>query len=161
MRRFDHQRIAFRNRVGQRHVTQSERPQLERIKVIDHVELDFVAIASFFQLFVDQLGGERGGVERHAQFLREIRHRADMILMGVGQDHAQQIGPPLLDEFKVGKNQLGSGIFGRAEAHPQIDHQPLALATIEIDVHANLARSAERAEQQFVAGLHSASARLA
>jgi hypothetical protein len=41
-----------------------------------------------------------------------------------------------------------------AEGHAEIDHQPLAIAAIEIDVHADLARPAERTEDQLFTWFH-------
>jgi hypothetical protein len=51
------------------------------------------------------------------KFLREIGHRADVILVRVGQHNSDQILATLLDEIKVGKDQFGSGIFVGAEGH--------------------------------------------
>ncbi len=78
-----------------------------------------------------------------------------MVLMAVGQDDAEQIVAPLLDEGEIGQDQLDARIFGIGEGQAEIDHHPFALAAVEIDVHADLARAAEREEEEFVAGFHS------
>ena len=77
-----------------------------------------------------------------------------MVLMAVRQDDAEQVLPPLLDEGEIGQDQVDAGILMIGEGHAEIDHQPFALAAVEIDVHADLARAAEREEKQFVAGFH-------
>ena len=77
-----------------------------------------------------------------------------MVLVAVGQDDAEQVVAPLLDEGEIGEHQLDAGIGRVGEGHAEIDHDPLALAAVEIDVHADLARAAEREEEQFVAGVH-------
>jgi hypothetical protein len=77
-----------------------------------------------------------------------------MILMAVGQDDADQIVHPLLDEFQFGEDQLDSGIIGIGEGQPEVGHQPFPAAAVEIDVHADLARPAEGQEQQLFAGGH-------
>ena len=82
--------------------------------------------------------------------------------MRVGQDDPDQVLLALLDEFQIGEDQFSPRILIRAEGHAQIDHQPFPVSPIEVDVHANLARTAERTKQQFLAGLHLAfSARMA
>ena len=77
-----------------------------------------------------------------------------MVLMAVGEDDAEQIGAPLLDEGEIGQDQLDARIGGIGEGHAEIDHHPFALAAVEIDVHADLARAAEREEEEFFAGFH-------
>ena len=74
----------------------------------------------------DQVGGERRRIERHAEIGGEIGHRADMVLMRVGQDDAEQVVAPFLDEVEIGEDQVDAGIVGRREGHAEIDHQPLA-----------------------------------
>ena len=152
--RVDQQRIALGDRMGERHVAEAERAELEIALHLDDVELDLVGQPLLLELAGDQAGGERRRVERHAEIGGEIGDRADMVLMAVGEDDAEQIVAPLLDEGEIGQDQLDAGIVGIGEGHAEIDHHPLALAAVEIDVHADLARAAEREEEQFVAGFH-------
>ena len=77
-----------------------------------------------------------------------------MVLMAVGEDDAEQIVASLLDEGEIGQDQLDARIIGIGEGQAEIDHHPFALAAVEIDVHADLARAAEREEEEFVAGFH-------
>ena len=79
-----------------------------------------------------------------------------MVLMAVGEDDAEQIVAPLLDEGEIGQDQLDARIIGIGEGQAEIDHHPFALAAVEIDVHADLARAAEREEEEFLAGFHRA-----
>ena len=130
--------------MRQRDIADAERAKLEFIQMIDHVQLDLAGDPGFFQLVGHQRGGERGGVQRNSQFLREIGHRADVILVRMGEHDPDQIGLALLDEIQIGEDQFGARVFIGAKGHAQIDHQPLAIAAIEVDVHADLARSAER-----------------
>ena len=102
----------------------------------------------------DQPGGERRRVERHAEIGGEIGDRADMVLMPVGQHDPEQILVPLFDEGEIGQDQVDAGIGRIGEGHAEIDHHPFAVAAVEIDVHADLARAAEREEEQFFAGFH-------
>ena len=118
--------------------------------MIDDTQIHLAVDTGLFQLLHDQPRGERRGIERHAQIGGEIGHRADVVLVGMRQHHADQILAAFFDEIEIGENQLDPGVFVAAEGHAQIDHQPLAFAAIEIDVHANLARAAQRTEQQLV-----------
>ncbi len=77
-----------------------------------------------------------------------------MILMPMRQHDAEQVVQPLLDKLQVGQDQVDAGIVGRAKDHAAIDHDPLAVAAIEVDVHANLTRATEREEEEFFTGGH-------
>ncbi len=77
-----------------------------------------------------------------------------MIFMRVRQHDADQIILARLDEIEIGEDQFGTGIFVRAKGHAQIDHQPLAVAAVQVDVHADFARATKREEQQFFSGFH-------
>ena len=153
--RVDQQRIALGDRMGERDVAEAERPEAEIALHLDDVELDLVGQPLLLELAGDQAGGERRRVERHAEIVGEIGDGADMVLMAVGEDDAEQVVAPLLDEGEVGQDQLDARIGRVGEGHAEIDHDPFALAAVEIDVHADLARAAEREEEQFLAGFHS------
>ena len=99
------------------------------------------------QLVSDEAGGEWGRVERYLELFRKIGERTNMILMPVGEDDSGQPVALLLDELQLGQDQVVARILRIGEGEAEIDHQPLALAAVEIDVHANLARTAERAEK--------------
>ena len=154
IRRVDQHRIAFGNRMGERDVTEAERAEIEAGFIRDDMQLDLLGEAFFLQLQADKAGREGRGIERHAQISGKIRDGADMILMPVRQDDAQQVVAPLLDEAEIGQHQFDAGIGRVAESHAEVDHDPLALAAVEIDVHADLARPAEGQEDQFILGCH-------
>src|SRR3546814_11064661 len=62
-----------------------------------------------FQLAGDQAGGERRRVKRHFQIGGEVGNGADMVLVAMGQDDADQILAPRLDKLEVGKNEVDAG----------------------------------------------------
>ena len=140
--------------MGERDVAEAERAEPEIAAHLDDVELDLAGQPLLLELAGDQPGGERSGVERHAEIVGEIGDGADMVLMAVGEHDAEQIGAMLLDEGEIGEDQLDPRIGRIGEGHAEIDHHPFALAAVEIDVHADLARAAEREEEQFFAGFH-------
>ena len=103
------------------------------------------------QLAPQHRGGERRRVDRAAQLRPEIGHGAEMILVRVGQHQADEIVAMLLDEGGIGHDHVDARHRLVAEGHAEIDHQPLAGIAVEVEVHADLARAAERQEQQLVA----------
>ena len=155
IRRVDQQRVAFGNRMRHRHEGDAERAHLEPLARLDDAQRHLVGNALLLQLAADQARGEGRGIDRHVEIEREIGQRADMVFMAVRDDDAGKAVELILDEAKIGQDHVDAGIIGIGEGHAAIDHHPLALTAIEVDVHADLARAAERAKEQFVLGGHS------
>ena len=84
----------------------------------------------------------------------EIDDGADVVLVRVGQDEADEVFALGDDEAEVGQHDIGARLAFMRKGHAQIDHQPGARTrrpeAIEIDVHADLAETAERHEYEFV-----------
>ena len=72
-----------------------------------------------------------------------------MVLVRMGQDQAAEVLAAALDEARIGQHDLdaGQGVVGEADA--EVDHQPLAVQAIEVEVQADLAGPAERYEEQL------------
>jgi hypothetical protein len=66
-----------------------------------------------------------------------------MILVPVRQDNPCEPLLLVLDELEVRENELDSRIIGIGERQAEVDHDPLAAAAVEIDVHADLAGAAK------------------
>ena len=73
-----------------------------------------------------------------------------MIFVRMGQHDADQVLRALLDEGRIGHDHLDTRHAVVAEGDAKVEHQPLAGVTVEIEVHADLARATQREEQQFV-----------
>ena len=77
-----------------------------------------------------------------------------MILMGVGDDDADEVGALLLEIGDVGQDEIDAGQIGVGEGDAEIDREPGAVVAravaVEAEVHADLADAAERQEDQFV-----------
>ena len=129
-RRLDQQAVALGDRVGERDIGDPERVEVDRAAALDDVQLDLAGQPLLLQLAGDQAGGERRRVERHLQVGGEIGQRADMVLMPVGQDDADQVLRPLLDEFEVGQDRgrcpdsRGRRRSGRRSAISHLPRQP-------------------------------------
>src|SRR5690606_31631500 len=142
---------SFRDGVGERNVGYFERAEPElSVLLLNDVQLHLSGDASLIELPEDQLGRERRGVKRNAKIGSEIRHSADVVFMSMGKDNAGEAVEPLLDKFRIGEDQFGAGIFIRAETHPEIDHHPLALATVEVKIHSDFARPTQGQEKQLI-----------
>ena len=102
------------------------------------------------QLALQHRGGERRGIDRRAQARPQVGDGAEMVLVRMGDDDAGEIGLALLDEGRIGHHHLDSGHGVVAEGDAEIDHQPFSGMAVEVEVHADLARAAQRHEQQLV-----------
>ncbi len=137
--------------MGELQQADRKRPDVElRVEGYD-CHLDPFRQIFLSELARDQPGGEGIGVNRAIQVGREIGDRTDMVLRPVSQDDTGKVDLALLDERGVGHDDVDAGIFGRAETDAEVEHQPFPLTPVEVEVHANLARPAERQIEQFLA----------
>jgi hypothetical protein len=81
-----------------------------------------------------------------------MRYRAEMVLVRVGNHQAQQRVPPFRDKHRVGHHHIHLRMLRAAKADAAIDRQPpvafRCLAAIEIEIHTDFARSAQRQERK-------------
>ena len=128
-RRADHHRGRLGDRM--RHVDQLDVERADRAAAAERHDMQREAVdeAHLGELRFQHLGGEGRGIDRDAGELRpEIDHRAEMILMRVGQQQADDIVPLLLDEADVGKDDVDAGLGLAAEGHAHVDDEPFARA---------------------------------
>ena len=116
--------------MGKRHIAETERTEIEAAFILDHMQLHILAEAFFFQLHADQARREGRGIQRHAKIGGQIGDGADMIFMPMGQDDAEQVVAPILDEAQVRQDQFHAGIIGIGKGQAEVDHDPLALAAV-------------------------------
>src|SRR4051794_11164155 len=77
-----------------------------------------------------------------------------MVFVAVSQHDSGEPFLLVFDELQIREDQFDPWIVRACEIKAEIDHDPLASTAVEIDVHANLARAAERDEQKFFSGDH-------
>ncbi len=79
-----------------------------------------------------------------------------MVLMGMGDDDAQQVGALLDDVAQIGQHDIDARHIGAREGQAAIDQDPLApplrTEAVEGGVHADLAKAAEWNENELVLG---------
>ena len=81
---------------------------------------------------------------------------ADVIFMGMGEHDGENVFGALFEKTDIRHDDIDAGRIGlAAEQHPAIDHDPFALVrrpeAIGVEIHTDLARAAERKQDQFVA----------
>ena len=88
-----------------------------------------------------------------------MRHRADMVLMRVSDDQADQPVARFAAQARIGHDDLGFRLVRPAEADAAIHREQLAVAPVDVEVHPDLAGAAERDEGEV--GATAAASRLA
>ena len=99
------------------------------------------------ELRLDEPEREPRRVERlDANLAQQVRQRADVILVRVGEHDGQHLAP--LQVSEVGENQVDAEVLVPREREPRIDHDRLAPGLEDGHVLADLAEPAERDDPQ-------------
>ncbi len=155
-RRADGERMGFGDRMGDVDVFDLERPERDAVAGLDDVDRHRLGVGLAGDLGRKQVGGEGRRVDRHLEPRPQIDQRAEVILVGVGDDDAEEVDAFLLEVADIGEDQIDAGQIGMGEGDAEIDRQPDAVMAgaeaVEAEVHADLADPAERQEDQFVLG---------
>ncbi len=136
--------------MRQRHQLDLEGSRLESAGERDLDDRHLSRDIRIVQLAAQHRGREGRGPDRSAEPLPEIGHGAEMILMRMGQNQADEILSPLLDEARIGHDDLDPRRRLVAEADAEIDHQPFPGMSVKVQVHADLPRPAQGQEEQLV-----------
>ena len=126
-----------------------ERAEREAARERHHRDRRLAREARLLELPPENGGGERGGVDRAAQERPEILDGADVVLVGVGEHDAEQALAPFDDERGVGHHHLDPRQALVREGDAEIDDHPVVREAVKIEVHADLARPAERDEDEL------------
>jgi hypothetical protein len=141
-------------RVGDRMVDVDKfdlkRPDLEHFVRRDREHVHLVVQVVLLELRLHHLEGEFAGVQRHVDFLEEVRKRADVVLVAVGQQHAIEPVEIVHDVRPVRQDVVDAVGFGLREGVPAVDHQHGAVALHEGTVHADFIEATQRDEPQIV-----------
>ena len=151
--------VAFRDRVRNRHQVHVERPDIEAGALRHLDDGHFGCIGMLLKLALEQVRREFGRIDRRAQARPHLGHRADVILMRVGDEDAGEAFPLFLDEAQIGQHDIHArfGIVGEGDA--AVDHQPLPVLgradAVEVDVETDFADSAQGQKHKLGAGRRS------
>ena len=146
---------AWDSGMGHADELQVEGGEAEAGAGLDDGNLDVLEQAGLAEFAAQDGGGEGGGVDRATQLRPEPGDGADVVFVGVSDDQADELVAAFGDVGGVGHHDVDFGVFRAAEAHAAIDGEPFAAAAIEVEVHADFARSAEGQKGQVsVCGVH-------
>src|SRR5690606_27483862 len=138
---------------------QIERAKLEARAEFDDLDGNTRGPALLGELCLQQERGEGRRIDLHLQARPQIGKGAEMILMRMGQQDADQIFAFGLDESRVGKYEVDAGMaVRRRKAHAAIDDDPFAPAgrpkSVKAEIHAYFANPSEGKEDQFRCRCH-------
>ena len=145
-RRAHDDRVRLGDRMGEGNQLEVERADLKPPRHRHDIDLDPAREAGLAELCPQHRGGERGRPNRAAQLVPQIGDGADVVFVRMRCDDPQQTVASLGDKAGVGHDDIEAGLRIIAEGHAAIDDQPVALISVEVEVHADLAGAAERRE---------------
>ena len=79
---------------------------------------------------------------------QQVRHRADVVLVAVGQDDRLDVVPAVPEVAEVRQDQVDAGLLGVGEQHAAVDDEQPAAVLEDRHVAADLAEAAERDDPQ-------------
>ena len=143
-RRADRERVRFRDGMCQGYQFYIEVTHHKARRQIHDRNRDLTGQTGFCQFSLQNRGREGCGPDRASQARPKMMNGPDMILMGMGQNQPDQLVPMGLDEGGVRHDDVNARRLIGTERDPQIDHEPLVIVPVEIEVHPNLTGTAKR-----------------
>ncbi|MPM60694.1 hypothetical protein SDC9_107546 [bioreactor metagenome] len=147
----DGQRI--RDRMVDREELQLERAGDHRV-TLDHLVIHGgIAQPVFAQLAVHERQGQLAAVKRDVlAAAQQVGHRADVILVAVGEHEADDVVQPIVEVIQPGQDQIDAGLVVLGEQDPTVHHQQFAVDLEDGHVSADVAEPTEWDDAQGVGG---------
>ena len=145
-----------RDRVADPERDHVERPDLDLVARVEREQRVVVELV-LLDLVAEQAAGEGGGVDRHARELRQhVRQRADVVLVGMGDEERLDVGAAFLEVGDVGDDEVDPEHLLVGEHQAAVDDDDLVAVLEDVHVLADLAHPAERddAERLVVGRWH-------
>ena len=134
-----------------------ERPDLELVARLEREERVVVELV-LLDLVAEQAAGEGRGVDRARPGTpgRTYGRRADVVLVGVGDEERLDVGAALLEVGDVGDDEVDAEHLLVGEHQPAVDDDDVVAVLEDVHVLADLAHPAERddAERLVVGRWH-------
>ena len=103
------------------------------------------------ELLLDQRQRQPGADDRDVGALaQQVGHAADVVLVAVGEDDADDLVEAVPDPAEVGQDHVDARLVLLGEQHPAVDDQQLARVLEDGHVAADLAEPAEGDDAQAV-----------
>ncbi len=96
-----------------------------------------------------QADGQGGAVYGPAQFRPDIRHGANVILVTMGEDRADDAVPVGFQKSGIGNDQINAGGLAGGKGDAAIHQQQLAVEIVGHHVHADFAEAAQGDDVQL------------
>ena len=107
-------------------------------------------------LVAEQAAGQGAGVDRHAGELgQHVRQRADVVLVGVGDEERLDLGAVLLEVGDVGDDEVDAEHLLVGEHQPAVDDDDVVAVLEHVHVLADLPHPAERDDAERLVGARS------
>ena len=151
-RRVDRQRNAIHQAVRDLNGMDGERPDLEAFAGPNLAQIGVVEQTVLVQLVFDIGQREFGAPDRHIQFGKNPRQRANVVFVAVGQNDAAHPLAVLDQVGDVGNDDVHAQQFGFGEHQSGVDDDDVVAPAHGHAVHAEFAKAAERHEMEFSGG---------
>ncbi len=149
-RRVDHDRHPVRDRVRHPEEAHRERPRGRLFSRGHGLQIDEVRDLVLFELALQQRQRERGAVDLEPAFdvAEEVRERADVILVTVGEDHCLDLVGLLANEVEVRQDEVDPRHVTRREGQADVDDQDPAVQLEAGHVPTDLTHASEEDESR-------------
>ena len=146
--RTDEDRERVGDRVGDGDELEVEGADVQAVTLGDDVEAR-VGQAVFAQLGGNEGQGQVRAVDRDvAAQLEQVGHGADVVLVAVGQDEADDVVHALFDPGEIRQDQVDAGLGLLGEEDATVHDQELAPVLEDVHVAADLAEASQRDHSQ-------------
>ena len=132
--------------VGHAEEPHRERPHLLARPRLDHVEFGAVADLVLLELPLQEGEGEPGPVDGDLELAKQVRDRADVVLVAVREHHGLQLVRVLPEELEVRQNQVDARQLRARERQAAVDDEDAPVELEAGHVPPDLAHSPEENE---------------
>ena len=124
----------------------SKGPRTRGVPGTNLPQVGFLQQAVLPELFLEQGQGQGGAVHRHGDFLEQKGHRADVVLVAVGEDHGRHFVPALLEVGEIGDDDVDPQhlVFGEHEAG--VHHHQVVVGLQGHQVEADFPQAAQEGQ---------------
>src|SRR2546421_4697107 len=97
-----------------------------------------------FELALCQTGSEMRTVNGDVEFFEEVRQRADMVFVSVGQDDSGDVLAVLFEKLEIRNGNINAVRAFFRKSHARVEDEHLVLVAHGHTIHPKLADTAER-----------------
>ena len=148
-RGFDRQGAGPRDGVVHVDEFHGKAARLDDVALGDHVQRGHVLQPVLLQLVLAQRQGQLRAVDRRGQVAQHIGHRADVVLVAVGDEIAPDLLPVVLQIAGIGNDEIHPRHILPGEYAAEVDDDDVVLIFKYRQVFADFAQAAQRYDLQF------------